>query len=462
MKKSLTLICIVFFATSFTAWAQELGPLLSLETVTIDSFDGDGVYSDDNQSIQWQVSGSQNSVQDFPLSTLANVWPRDKYGEVPVNAEALRALAINGAFTQRGRNYIEIFPTRDGSTPSPLPLPGEIRAIGMWVWGSNFNYDLLAVVEDADGGQYRVKMGRLNYMGWRNLTATIPSSINQTENTFPVRRDLRLVKFVIELNPSERADNFFVYFDSLTVISKRRFVSGFDGSNLTEPRVIEQIWTGQPINPQAGQIGSGTAQADPTKLQEVQVSSMNDPSVWAGQMRRDDGLIIVRSFEGGSTDKEPINGEEVDSDGSVNRILGARIQFLRRSLSQFSIKSVNPIPVNGVTKTLSVWVAGRNAPHRLNIVIRDYEGRRHELVMGNLDFSGWQQLSVSIPENVVQKDRNYNHLAGITVEEFIVYADLKEARGTFFVYLDDLRALVDMFGVATGRTEDDPRDELWR
>lgn len=237
-------------------------------------------------------------------------------------------------------------------------------------------------------------------------------------------------------------------------------MTGFDGSNLTEPTVIDQIWEGQPINANAGQVGSDVAVADPTKLQEVQVSTMNDPSAWVGQMRRNDGLITVRSFEGGAADKEPLNGEESESD-EQNRILGTRIQFLRRSLSQFTIKAVNPIPIQGVTKTISVWVAGRNTQHTLSIVIRDYEGRRHELVLGQLDFSGWKQLSVSIPENVVQNDPNYGHIAGITFEEFIVHADLLESRGTFFLWLDDVRALVDMFAVATGRAEDDPRDELW-
>ncbi|NIZ46824.1 flagellar filament outer layer protein FlaA [Entomospira nematocerorum] len=460
MKKSLALIGIFFLTMSFGAWAQDMGAMLSLDTHVVDSFDGDGVYPDGGENIQWIAVGSQNIVQDFPLTTQANVWPREKFGENPANSDDLRALAINGAFTQRGRNFIEIIPTRDGSTPSPLPLTDEVRALGVWVWGSNFNYTFLAVVEDADGVQHRINMGRLNYMGWRNLTATIPNTINQRNATFPLRRTLRLVKFIIDVNPAERADNFFVYIDNVTTISQRRIMTGFDGSNLTEPTVIDQIWEGQPINANAGQVGSDVAVADPTKLQEVQVSTMNDPSAWVGQMRRNDGLITVRSFEGGAADKEPLNGEESESD-EQNRILGTRIQFLRRSLSQFTIKAVNPIPIQGVTKTISVWVAGRNTQHTLSIVIRDYEGRRHELVLGQLDFSGWKQLSVSIPENVVQNDPNYGHIAGITFEEFIVHADLLESRGTFFLWLDDVRALVDMFAVATGRAEDDPRDELW-
>ncbi|NIZ18703.1 flagellar filament outer layer protein FlaA [Entomospira culicis] len=461
MKKSLTLIGMLL-AAGFTAQAQSLGPMLTLETRVVDSFDGDGTYADEGQeNIQWSVVGSQNSVEDFPLMTLANTWPRDKYGERPENAESLQVLAINGAFTQRGRNYIEIIPTRDGSTPSPIPLTGVVKAMGIWVWGSNFNHDFIAVVEDSNQVQHRINMGRLNYMGWRNLSASIPSSINQRNDTFPLRRELRLVKFIVEINAAERADNFFVYLDNFTTISQRRNMSNFDGIDLTEPRVLDQIWEGRPVSTQAGQVGTNSAVSDPTKLQEVQVSTMSDPSAWVGRMSRDNGIITVRGLESdGSVEKLPLNGEDGAQDES-GFILGARVQFIRRALSHFTIKSVNPLLIEGVTKTISVQVAGRNVPHTLSIVIRDYEGRRHELVMGKLDFAGWKQLSVSIPESVVQKDRHYGHLAGIFVEEFIVRADLEEARGVYLLWLDDLRAVVDLYGVTTGRADDDPRDELW-
>ncbi len=455
MKRGLVLILTLL---PFGLWAQGSSPLISLDTNVVDSFNGDGIYIDGaNEGIQWTVNGVGNATEGFPRTTVANVWPSGKYGDAPANTDELQSFAINGSFTRRGRNSIEIIPTRDGSTPDPLPLADEVKALGVWVWGSNFNQHLVAIIEDADGTQHRLDMGSLQFMGWRNLSVVMPSNINQGNRTFPLRRTLRLVKFVVEINQSEQADNFFLYMHGFTSISQRRFMTGFDGSNLTEQSVLERVWDPQETRTDAGQPGNDTSTADFQKLQEIQVSTMSDPSYWQARMNSDDGRITLRSFEGGPSDRVPLEGDENDAE-TANRVLGARINFVRRSRSQFTIKPVRPFYVEGVTKVVSVWVAGRNAAHELQLVVRDFNGNRRVLSMGTLDFSGWKQMSVSIPENIVQTDTHYPDRAGMIIDGFIVRNNLVETSGTFFVYLDDLRALVDVFAVTTGRATDDPTD----
>jgi hypothetical protein len=50
-----------------------------------------------------------------------------------------------------------------------------------------------------------------------------------------------LTKIVIYTHPEEKVDNFFFYLDNIKVLSDFQ-ESFFDGSTLTSPEKIQQIW----------------------------------------------------------------------------------------------------------------------------------------------------------------------------------------------------------------------------
>jgi hypothetical protein len=110
---------------------------------------------------------------------------------------------------------------------------------------------------------------------------------------------------------------------------------------------------------------------------------------------------------------------------------------------------IRPIPIEGITKTISVWVAGRNFNHELILLIQDFFGKNFELNMGNLNFQGWKQLTVYVPptreSGIVQRNYHYNNRMGIKIVGFRVDVDPTEAFGSYYVYLDDLRAVTDLF-----------------
>ena len=208
--------------------------------------------------------------------------------------------------------------------------------------------------------------------------------------------------------------------------------------------------------PDPNEIGIDTAQQ---KLKEVSVAKFEDAGLWYTTMPRDQGVAVIRRIESeGSVDKKPIPDEQAIGIIESNKyVLGLKIQFYKRGLNTFSLYPVRPLPVEGITKTISLWVIGRNTKHVLKLLISDQFGNKAEITMGELNFSGWKKLTVAIPSTIVQKDYHYNNKMGIKIEGLKVLCDPVEAIGSYYIYFDDMRAVTDLFAEQS-RDVDDLQD----
>jgi hypothetical protein len=197
---------------------------------------------------------------------------------------------------------------------------------------------------------------------------------------------------------------------------------------------------GQP-NPNL--IGTDTAQQ---MLQEISLSKFEDAGMWSATMPRDFGVATVRKIAGGPLDKEPIQAEiDAGIDEADDYVLGVKAYYYKRAPEYIIIRPRRPIPIEGITKTISFWAVGRNYEHTLKILLRDFFGNYAELTVGKLNFSGWKQLTVAIPPTLIQKDLHYNNNMGIQIEGFRIDCDAKDTIGTYYIYFDDLRAVTDLF-----------------
>ncbi len=197
--------------------------------------------------------------------------------------------------------------------------------------------------------------------------------------------------------------------------------------------------------PNPNVIGVDSAQQ---KLREISVSKFEDAGFWEVNMSPDQGLIRMRRFEGGPVDKTPIPGEVETgiADMETDRfVLGLKVQYYGRGYKQFSFMPVKPIPIEGITKTLSVWVVGRNFNHELFVLLQDQFGNYAEVPMGLLNFSGWRQLTIAIPPSIRQRDYHFSNRMGIKVLGFLVRTDPAESYGSYYIYFDALRAVTDLF-----------------
>lgn len=195
-------------------------------------------------------------------------------------------------------------------------------------------------------------------------------------------------------------------------------------------------------------IGVDTAQQF---LQEISVDRFEREGFWSAHMSPDTGFVATRLFRGRPMAAQPIPAEE-EMNIPNDYVLGVRVDFLRRGHTSFLIKPARPLPIEGITKTVSVWVVGRNTNHELFLLIEDFFGRPFELHMGRLNFQGWRQMTVAVPpqaadgfRGIVQRNFHYNHNMGIRIRGFRVQANPWEAFGSYYIYFDDLRAVTDLF-----------------
>jgi len=219
-------------------------------------------------------------------------------------------------------------------------------------------------------------------------------------------------------------------------------------------------------NPDPGKIGVDTAQQ---KLKEISVDKFEAAGFWYATISSDEGQVQARLFEGGPLAKEaePIPDERyvgIDPKVADKYSLGVRADFFRRGNNEIHILAKRPIPIEGITKTISVWVVGRNYNHQIKIILQDFFGTRFELPLGKLNFQGWKKLSVAIPPQnadgrtgIVQRNFHYNNHMGVKVLGFKIECDPMEAFGVYYVYLDDLRAVTDLFA-EDDRDPDDMND----
>jgi hypothetical protein len=226
--------------------------------------------------------------------------------------------------------------------------------------------------------------------------------------------------------------------------------------------VVPGLFSQEVGEPDAAQLGITEAQQ---KLKEISVDKFEYDGFWMSSMSTDEGYPTTRLFDGGPSAKVPIPEEE-GLNIPDKYVLGTRVDFLHRGYNTVTIYPSRPVPIEGITKTVSVWVAGRNFNHELNLLIEDAFGRPFELYMGKLNFQGWRKMTVAIPpqaldgvHGIVQRNYHYNSMMGIKITGFRIDCDPMEAYGSYYVYFDDLRAVTDLFAEDI-KDADDPSD-MW-
>jgi len=213
--------------------------------------------------------------------------------------------------------------------------------------------------------------------------------------------------------------------------------------------------------PNAERLGIEAAQQ---QLKEISVEKFEHDGFWRSTMSSDEGYTTSRLF----SSPGPLGKQQIPDEEGMNIpdrfVLGTRVDFLRRGHNTFTIYPTRPIPIEGITKTVSLWVAGRNFNHELVLLIQDFFGRDYEFYMGKLNFMGWRKLTVAIPpqaedgfSGVVQRNYHYNNQMGIKIMGFRIICDPMEAYGSYYIYFDDLRAVTDLF-TENNRDPDDMPD----
>lgn len=116
------------------------------------------------------------------------------------------------------------------------------------------------------------------------------------------------------------------------------------------------------------------------------------------------------------------------------------------------------LPLKGRVKMLDMWVWSANYNYYLEAYVRDYKGIVYVIPMGDLNFVGWKNLRISIPDNIPQGQKYLPRREGLTLVKFRLWTRPTEAvkqavrdpAATDFdksikVYFDNIKVLTDTF-----------------
>lgn len=239
----MVLVMLLLLGASLLAYSDEV--TVNLVARVLQSFDPDEAQRETarNWVLLPSKFGYDAKGNSMWLTRKADAWPEALFGKNR-EKDKLQVLGISGKFSRKGYNYVEIVPgTGEGKNfkPQPIPIPGRVESIDLWVWGANYAYSLEAHVRDFQGIDHVLPLGSLQFAGWKNLRCRVPGSIPQSWQYLPRLRNLELTKLVLWTQPNEKVDEFYMYLDQIKVTTDL-FETTFDGDELAEAEKLQEIW----------------------------------------------------------------------------------------------------------------------------------------------------------------------------------------------------------------------------
>ena len=104
-----------------------------------------------------------------------------------------------------------------------------------------------------------------------------------------------------------------------------------------------------------------------------------------------------------------------------------------------------PIQIPGRVQMIDLWVWGANYNYWLDVHLQDYRGVAHVLHLGSLQYAGWRNLSVTIPGSIPQASPYIPRLRGLVITKLVLWTRPDAPVDGFYVFLDDLKVLTDLF-----------------
>jgi hypothetical protein len=234
-------VCLILWACIAVLSTYGDDVSVDLESRVVETFNGDSDYT-------WKAMGSKfaSKIGDvsYPQLNYIDAWPVAVFGSNRDGSQSIKSLGIHGRFDRQEYNWIDVYPVKKDDAngdPVEIPMPGRIRQLDLWVWGSNLHIYIDAYLRDHQGVVHTIRMGDVNYTGWRNLRAAIPNGIPQSKRILPRLANLTFIKFRIWTQPLERVGDFYVYFKQFKTLTDM-FESYYDGDDLADPEQVQKLW----------------------------------------------------------------------------------------------------------------------------------------------------------------------------------------------------------------------------
>ncbi|MCB1140836.1 MAG: endoflagellar filament sheath protein [Leptospiraceae bacterium] len=224
-KNSLHMMLIGMLSVSYVS-AQDApaaasgGPVAALERVTLEDFE----QAEDWKAKSTSPLGETKTLKMIQRGLIKDVFDEKstpdaydvKTGQYSDAKQEERVgknhiLGVKTFFASRGFDRVEVSP------PQEYIIKGKARQVSVWVLGRNYRHTLYAKFRDYKGNTHNIRLGRLDFFGWRKLTAPIPGFIPQSTRYALLDKNIKFVSLFVASDSHEPAGEFYFYVDDLEV-----------------------------------------------------------------------------------------------------------------------------------------------------------------------------------------------------------------------------------------------------
>lgn len=139
--------------------------------------------------------------------------PQGEALSLDVNPEAPNhVLGIKTYFDDRGFDRVEVKP------PHEFVLKGKARQFSIWVLGRNYRHTMFIRVRDYRGRTHNIRLGRLDFFGWRKFTVAVPGWVPQSTRFSLLDKNMHFVSFFVTSDTHEVPGEFYFYVDGLKAL----------------------------------------------------------------------------------------------------------------------------------------------------------------------------------------------------------------------------------------------------
>lgn len=122
-------------------------------------------------------------------------------------------IGVKTYFIDRGYDRVEVLP------PNEYIIRGKAKEIRVWALGRKFRHTLYVKLRDYRGTAHKIKIGKLDFWGWREMSVIVPGWLPQSASYAMLDKNLHFVSLFVESDMYETPGTFYVYFDNLRVVT---------------------------------------------------------------------------------------------------------------------------------------------------------------------------------------------------------------------------------------------------
>lgn len=145
----------------------------------------------------------------------------------PAGGSVNHFLGVKTYFKDRGFDRVEVKP------PHEYIVKGIGRQISLWVLGRKFRHSLYVKLRDYRGKLHKLRVGRLDFLGWKRMQITIPGWLPQSTRYSQFDKNLHFVSLFVESDKNDVGGTFYFYLDAM-VMKVDKSENSYPGSEIKD------------------------------------------------------------------------------------------------------------------------------------------------------------------------------------------------------------------------------------